>query len=108
MSELSEGATCVFIPGKEVPLIVQKSDGGFGYASTDMAALKQRITGEKADWIIYVTDVGQAGHFDLVFAAGRRVGWLPEEDSQEVGGGTFGQQDAGHGWPFATRELALG
>jgi hypothetical protein len=84
VSEVSEGATCVFIPGKEVPLIVQKSDGGFGYASTDMAALKQRVTQEKADWIIYVTDVGQAGHFDLVFAAGRRVGWLPAADSSEV------------------------
>lgn len=84
MSEVSEGATCVFIPGKEVPLIVQKSDGGFGYASTDMAALKQRISEEKADWIVYVTDVGQASHFDLVFAAGRRVGWLPEEGSKEV------------------------
>lgn len=87
VSEVSEGATCVFIPGKDVPLIVQKSDGGFGYASTDMAALKQRITQEKADWIIYVTDVGQAGHFDLVFAAGRRVGWLPEEGSHQVRGG---------------------
>ena len=86
MSELSEGAMCVFVPGKEVPLIVQKSDGGFGYASTDMAALKQRISDEKADWVIYVTDVGQAGHFDLVFAAGRQVGWLPEEGSQEVRG----------------------
>lgn len=84
VSEVSEGATCVFIPGKEVPLIVQKTDGGFGYASTDMAALKQRVTQEKADWIIYVTDVGQAGHFDLVFAAGRRVGWLPAADSNEV------------------------
>jgi hypothetical protein len=84
VSEVSEGATCVFIAGKEVPLIVQKSDGGFGYASTDMAALKQRVTQEKADWIIYVTDVGQAGHFDLVFAAGRRVGWLPAADSNEV------------------------
>jgi arginyl-tRNA synthetase len=84
VSEVSEGATCVFIPGKEVPLIVQKSDGGFGYASTDMAALKQRVTQEEADWIIYVTDVGQAGHFDLVFAAGRRVGWLPAADSNEV------------------------
>lgn len=87
VSQVSEGATCVFVPGKEVPLIVQKSDGGFGYASTDMAALKQRITQEKADWIIYVTDVGQAGHFELVFAAGRQVGWLPEEGSTEVSGG---------------------
>jgi len=83
VSELSEGAMCVFIPGKEVPLIVQKSDGGYGYASTDMAAIKQRITDEKADWIIYVTDSGQASHFDLVFAAARRAGWLPKDEASE-------------------------
>jgi hypothetical protein len=43
VASLSEGAMCVFVEGKEVPLIVQKSDGGFGYASTDMAAIKQRL-----------------------------------------------------------------
>ncbi|GBF91032.1 hypothetical protein Rsub_03887 [Raphidocelis subcapitata] len=76
----SEGATCVFVEGKEVPLIVQKSDGGYGYASTDMAAIKQRLEGEGADWIVYVTDVGQAEHFGLVFAAARRAGWLPKDE----------------------------
>ena len=76
----SEGATCVFVEGREVPLIVQKSDGGYGYASTDMAAIKQRIFDEKADWVIYVTDVGQADHFALVFAAARRAGWLSADD----------------------------
>jgi arginyl-tRNA synthetase len=84
VAEVSEGATCVFIEGCEVPLIVQKSDGGFGYASTDMAAIKQRITQEKADWVIYVTDIGQAPHFDMVFAAARRAGWLPEKGSSQV------------------------
>jgi arginyl-tRNA synthetase len=49
---------CVFVEGQQVPLIVQKSDGGFGYASTDMAAIKHRIYDEKADWVIYVTDCG--------------------------------------------------
>lgn len=43
IAQVSEGATCVFVEGKKAPLIVQKSDGGFGYASTDMAALKHRI-----------------------------------------------------------------
>jgi arginyl-tRNA synthetase len=76
----SDGATCVFIDGKDVPLIVQKSDGGYGYASTDMAAVKQRLTDEKGDWVIYVTDAGQAEHFALVFAAARKVGWLPADD----------------------------
>jgi hypothetical protein len=76
----SDGATCVFVEGKEVPLIVQKSDGGYGYASTDMACIKQRVYDEKADWVVYVTDVGQAEHFAMVFAAARRAGWLPEDD----------------------------
>ena len=49
------------------PLMVQKSDGGFGYATTDMAAIKQRLHDEKGDWIIYVTDAGQAEHFASVF-----------------------------------------
>lgn len=61
VAQLDNGAMCVFVEGKEVPLIVQKSDGGFGYASTDMAALKQRVFDEKADWVIYVTDLGQVG-----------------------------------------------
>ena len=77
----SEGATCVFVDGKEVPLIVQKSDGGYGYASTDMAAIKQRIFEEKADWMIYVTDSGQAEHITMVFAAARKAGWLPTDEA---------------------------
>lgn len=55
MATIDDGATCVFVEGQSVPLIVQKSDGGFGYASTDMAALHHRLNEEKADWIIYVT-----------------------------------------------------
>lgn len=46
--------------------MVRKSDGGYGYGTTDMAAITQRVRQEKADWIIYVTDAGQAGHFKLV------------------------------------------
>ena len=57
----SEGATCVFVEGKEVPLIVQKSDGGYGYASTDMAAIKQRLNDEKADKVFSVSDATTAG-----------------------------------------------
>jgi arginyl-tRNA synthetase len=85
VAEVSDGATCVFVEGSEVPLIVQKSDGGYGYASTDMAAIKQRVMQEKADWVIYVTDIGQAPHFDMVFAAARKAGWLPEKGSSQVG-----------------------
>ena len=53
----------VWVEGEKVPLMVQKSDGGFGYGTTDMAALRQRVHDERGDWIIYVVDEGQSGHF---------------------------------------------
>ncbi|EOY30618.1 Arginyl-tRNA synthetase, class Ic isoform 1 [Theobroma cacao] len=78
--EESQGARVIFIEGVNIPLIVVKSDGGFNYASTDLAALWYRLNEEKADWIIYVTDVGQQQHFDMVFKAAKRAGWLPHGD----------------------------
>jgi arginyl-tRNA synthetase len=86
VAEVSEGATCVFVEGDDVPLIIQKSDGGFGYGTTDMAALRQRLEEERADWVIYVTDQGQSGHFDKVFKAARKAGWV-------AGAGDGGSED---------------
>ena len=77
ISTVSDGAQCVFTPGSSTPLIVRKSDGGFNYASTDLAALWHRVNVERADWIIYVTDAGQGSHFAQVFEACRAAGWLP-------------------------------
>jgi arginyl-tRNA synthetase len=74
----SEGARVIFIEGHQIPLIVVKRDGGFNYASTDLAALWYRLNIEKAEWIMYVTDVGQQQHFDMVFSAARTAGWLPD------------------------------
>ncbi|XP_062179878.1 arginine--tRNA ligase, chloroplastic/mitochondrial-like isoform X2 [Phragmites australis] len=74
----SEGARVIFIEGHQIPLIVVKRDGGFNYASTDLAALWYRLNVEKAEWIIYVTDVGQQQHFDMFFSAARMAGWLPD------------------------------
>ena len=51
-------------------MMIQKSDGGFGYATTDLAALRYRVNEMKADRIVYVTDVGQELHFKQVFEAG--------------------------------------
>lgn len=71
----SEGAICVFLEGymtpekRPLPLIIQKSDGGFNYATTDLAALVHRVEHEKADRIVYVVDAGQKLHFDMVFDA---------------------------------------
>ncbi|GJQ75343.1 Aats-arg [Trypoxylus dichotomus] len=61
-------------PNVGIPLTITKSDGGFTYDTSDMAAIKQRIEEEVCDWIIYVTDSGQATHFDTIFKCGRRVG----------------------------------
>lgn len=80
--EESEGARVIFIEGKNIPLIVVKRDGGFNYASTDLAALWYRLNEEKAEWIIYVTDVGQREHFEMFFTAAKRAGWLPADDSK--------------------------
>jgi arginyl-tRNA synthetase len=79
-----DGAQCVFLDGytnkdgKPLPLIVQKSNGGYNYATTDLAALRYRITTDRADRIIYVVDVGQSSHFEQVFQVARRAGWLTD------------------------------
>ncbi|MEB3350701.1 MAG: arginine--tRNA ligase, partial [Cyanobacteriota bacterium] len=82
------GAQCVFLEGvsgkdgQPLPLIVQKSDGGFNYATTDLAAIRHRLAplpqGDGAKRVIYVTDAGQASHFAGVFQVARRAGWIPE------------------------------
>ena len=83
---LDDGAGCVFLEGvsgkdgKPLPLIVQKSDGGFNYATTDLAAIRYRLApppaGDGAGRLIYVTDAGQAAHFAGVFQVARRAGWV--------------------------------
>jgi arginyl-tRNA synthetase len=84
-----DGAQCVFLEGvsgkegKPLPVIVQKSDGGFNYATTDLAAIRYRFAappaGDGARRVIYVTDAGQASHFAGVFQVARRAGWIPAE-----------------------------
>ncbi len=80
----NQGAKCVFLDGftnkegEPLPLIVQKSDGGYNYATTDLAAVRYRINQDKANRLIYVTDAGQANHFAQVFQVARRAGWIPE------------------------------
>ena len=86
-----DGARCVFLEGmsgkdgKPLPLIVQKRDGGFNYASTDLAAIRYRFSqaGDGASRVIYVTDAGQASHFAVVFQVARRAGWIPQGASVE-------------------------
>jgi arginyl-tRNA synthetase len=78
----SDGALCIFDDSSEAPLICKKRDGGFNYASTDLAAIYHRVYQEDARWIIYVTDSGQRKHFDAIFSAAKRAGWLDNDDSQ--------------------------
>lgn len=79
---VSEGAKCIFLEGfrnregDPLPLIIQKSDGGYNYATTDLAAMKHRTTIEKADRIIIVTDAGQATHFQMIAKAAEKAGYL--------------------------------
>lgn len=86
--EISNGAKCVFLEGfqsKEgtpLPMILQKSDGGYNYSSTDAAALMQRIRVEKADRIIHVVDAGQQLHFQMVFKAAQKAGVYDPEKVQ--------------------------
>ena len=96
------GALCVFVEGFSAPMIVRKSDGGFGYSATDLAAIRHRVRDLHADRIIYVVDARQSDHFDQVFAVARKAGFLPEGvETEHVAFGTVLGTD---GKPFKTRE----
>ena len=79
-----QGAQCVFLDGftnregQPLPLMVQKTDGGFNYATTDLAAIRYRLNEDKAQRVIYVTDSGQGNHFAQVFQVARKANWIPE------------------------------
>ena len=64
--------------------MIQKSDGGFNYATTDMAAIRHRINTEKADRILYVTDAGQSQHFQMVFAAAQKANYIANTSLEHV------------------------
>ncbi|MFF8450686.1 arginine--tRNA ligase [Streptomyces leeuwenhoekii] len=104
----SEGALCVFFDdvkgpdGKPVPLIVQKSDGGYGYAATDLSAIRDRVFNLKANTLLYVVDARQSLHFKMVFETARRAGWLNDDvKAVQLAFGTVLGKD---GKPFKTRE----
>ncbi|MDQ0788460.1 arginine--tRNA ligase [Streptomyces sp. B3I8] len=104
----SEGALCVFFDdvkgpdGNPVPLIVQKSDGGYGYAATDLSAIRDRVFRLKASTLLYVVDARQSLHFKMVFETARRAGWLGEDvTAHQLAFGTVLGAD---GKPFKTRE----
>ncbi|MFA6176443.1 MAG: arginine--tRNA ligase, partial [Phycisphaerae bacterium] len=103
----SDGAICVFPDGfktKEgtpMPFIIQKTDGAFLYATTDLAALRYRVNELKVDRIIYVTDARQKLHFEMLFAVARKAGWV--SDNIKLDHITFGSVLGEDGKPLKTR-----
>jgi len=86
---ISDGALVAFPPGftgrdgAPLPMILRKSDGGYGYDTTDLAAIRYRIRDLKADRLIYLVAAEQSLHFQLLFAVARQAGWLTGEISAE-------------------------
>jgi arginyl-tRNA synthetase len=106
--ETSQGAKVVFPEGftdrdgHALPMIVQKTDGGYLYATTDLAAARFRVQSLGADWLIYVTDARQAQHFAMVFQTLRETGWA--DSNVRLDHVTFGTILGPDKKPFKTRE----
>ncbi|MDR2212872.1 MAG: arginine--tRNA ligase [Pseudomonadales bacterium] len=103
----SDGAECVFLDefknknGEPLPVIVQKSDGGYLYATTDLAAIRYRCQELHAERVLYLVDARQSLHFQQVFAVARKAGYAPPECQLEhLSYGTMMGKD---GKPFKTR-----
>jgi len=96
LARISEGALCVFPPGftgregEPLPLIVRKQDGGYGYAATDLAAIRHRTGKLGATRLVYVVGSPQAQHLGMVYAVARLAGWLaPPARAEHVGFGSI-------------------
>ena len=106
--KISEGAACVFLEGfksregEPLPMIIRKSDGGYNYSTTDLAALHHRRFTLGASRLIYIVGLPQRQHFEMLFAAARQAGWAGDEvELIHLGFGSMLGKDAR---PFKTRE----
>ncbi|MHC4597155.1 MAG: arginine--tRNA ligase [Planctomycetota bacterium] len=103
----SDGAVCVFPEGfknkegQPLPFMIQKSDGAYLYATTDLAAIRYRINELKADKIIYVTDARQKLHFEMLFAVAKMAEWVSKDI--ELSHVMFGSVLGEDGTPLKTR-----
>ncbi len=95
----SDGAVCVFVDGNEAPFIVQKTDGAYTYATTDLATIEFRVQKLSADEILYVVDKRQSEHFQLLFATAARWNYS-QQSYQHVSFGTVMGPD---NKPYKTR-----
>jgi arginyl-tRNA synthetase len=98
----SEGAVVVLVPGYENPIIIQKSDGGYLYSTTDLAAVRYRAAELRADRVIYTHDSRQAQHFAQVFWTARQASWT-RADEVKLDYAPFGTMLGEDGKPFKTR-----
>lgn len=104
ISEIDDGATIVRLPETNKPMppvILVKSDGGFGYQLTDIATIKMRADDLNAQEIIYVVDKRQSLHFEQVFQVAQMLQLAPEAEFKHIGFGTVNGED---GKPFKTRD----
>lgn len=99
---VDDGALVVFVPGFNAPAIIRNQRGGYGYATTDLAAIRHRVRDLAADRIIYVVGAPQTFHFEQVFAVARAAGYLPDDVAASHVG--FGQVLGADGKKFSTRE----
>jgi arginyl-tRNA synthetase len=106
----SAGAVCVFPPGfktkegEPLPFIIQKSDGAYLYATTDLAALRYRVNELRANRIVYVTDARQIQHFQMLFQVAEMAGWDRRDGRKvELVHVTFGSVLGEDGRPLKTR-----
>lgn len=99
LAEQSEGAVCVFLPEFDSPMIVQKKDGAYLYATTDLATLFYRREQFSPDEILYVVDTRQSEHFEKLFAVAQRLGF----ESVRLQHVNFGTVLGADGRPFKTR-----
>ena len=95
----SDGAMCVFLPGIPAPMIVQKKDGAFLYATTDLATIQYRMQEFKPDAMLYVVDHRQSMHFDQLFAVAKQWGY----ENLELVHISFGTVLGEDGSPLRTR-----
>jgi arginyl-tRNA synthetase len=102
LAERSDGAICVFLDGYEVPMIVQKQDGAFLYATTDLATIQYRMEQWQPDAILYVVDHRQSLHFEQLFSTAKKWGF-DKVELQHIAFGTVLGED---GKPFKTRSGA--
>jgi arginyl-tRNA synthetase len=106
IAEVSEGALIVRVEGLEEPCIIRKSDGGYLYATTDVAAIKRRVQKLGGTRVIYCVDARQSLHFKQVFGAAHRAGYdinLTTKQPAKMDHAGFGMVLGDDGRPFKTR-----